>query len=171
MSIRLSALVILRWAASVLAAISLPPDIPRCLIQETMLLPAPPTPITVTLGRAIRITASIFSDSIRSWLWSWKFDSILRSTISCCSRLLSPVKRKSISYIRVKEILVRDFLPLWLGFAKLPYRARGVWRRRYYRRREWRYSAANRQASLRNSESSPPGGEGASASRARRSRR
>src|SRR5579863_9687757 len=45
---------------------SLPPAMPRSLIQETMLLPAPPTPITVTFGLAIRMTAAVFSASMKS---------------------------------------------------------------------------------------------------------
>src|SRR2546428_8793841 len=66
MRVLLSALVTLRWAASVLAATSLPPAMPFSFIQETMLLPAPPRPTTHTMGRAAAAAAAILSASDKS---------------------------------------------------------------------------------------------------------
>ena len=67
MRILLSALVTLRWTASVFAAMSLHPAIPFSFIQETMLLPAPPRPTTHTLGRAALTAPANLPASNRSW--------------------------------------------------------------------------------------------------------
>src|SRR6267378_7166898 len=67
MRILLSALVTLRWTASVFAAMSLHPAIPFSFIQETMLLPAPPRPTTQTFGRAAVTAPANLSASDRSW--------------------------------------------------------------------------------------------------------
>src|ERR1700687_1889063 len=67
MRILLSALVTLRWTASVFAAMSLHPAIPFSFIQETMLLPAPPRPTTHTFGRAAVTALAKLSASDRLW--------------------------------------------------------------------------------------------------------